>query len=112
MNIVKIECPKCEQPIELPEADARVQVHCPSCKAHFMPEIKSGEAFRTRENAVLVRTLSGVCFLFSGGALLALLLGAPTTIAALVAGGLFSLALTLQIIAQLLFIRAALESKP
>lgn len=35
MNVIKVQCPFCAQPVELPRADAERGLNCPSCFRFF-----------------------------------------------------------------------------
>jgi|ERR1035437_5232134 hypothetical protein len=129
MNIIRIECPSCQQSVELPEADARRGLNCPSCFKFFTPSLPpiTAPAVTLRQQAILnaarglltsaekihrrAETFCIVSCLCAGIGLLVLILGMLTgTVAAMILGGsLISLALWLYLAAQIIHIRANTE---
>lgn len=136
MKVAKVTCPACEQPIELPEAETRGGVKCPACQTSFIPqEMETMEYLAApptaktesapkcsplnpvREQASSVSALGKFCFW------LCLIIPVFTVVVQLnqdyhfiatpylVAGGFLILGFWLQVVAQLMFIRAAVEEK-
>lgn len=42
MKTRKFECPFCDYPVELPEENAKGEIHCPSCSRFFDPAVFTG----------------------------------------------------------------------
>src|ERR1035437_3747565 len=51
MSEIKIECPSCGQPIELPEDHARRGLNCPACYKFFTPSLAPAPATCAPKNA-------------------------------------------------------------
>ena len=55
MSAIKIECPHCQQPMEMPEADAFQGVNCPSCYKFFRMVIPPATATPAEEFAIRLK---------------------------------------------------------
>lgn len=130
MKIARCICPACDQSIELPETDTLTRVECPACQFGFIPEKyvlvepepatmpphSLPKVSAVRGSADTVSLLSKVCFLIcliiaAFSFYIAVSGETVTATPFLVASGFFTLGLWLQVIAQLMFIRAAVEEK-
>ncbi len=128
MKIARCICPACDQSIELPEQDTLTRVDCPACKFGFVPSkyvlvepepapvAKKAAPNSVREWAWSVSTMGKLAFILCIAVSLITFYvqisgDSVTATPYLVAGGFFMLGLWFQVIAQLMFIRAAVEEK-
>jgi len=136
---IKFECPSCGQSLEVAAEAAFVEIDCPTCGTKFIPQPakskphpKSAEEISAAARALYAQKLhvSGDTYAVLAFVLLlaGIFIGFGTFVAGIsaedstknsgpstgyaVAGGCFSLALGVYIVAQLLHIRAALSSRP
>ncbi len=124
MKIARIDCPACNQPIEIPAADLGNGLKCPNCQQGFIPNkklalITGPDATAPRRD--LVRTTAGrfhlAAIFFFCSALVCLFFGVFLEAAAVNAkweflfgvAGLLTAAIAVELLAQVLFIRAAVE---
>lgn len=131
-TIIRFTCPSCEQPIEAPEADALAGIACPGCGTRFVPNIEHKptlgmkmagpdyDQFRRVERIEIradqLSNASVVCFAimlitFIVTVWVGLSSENISMTACSVAAGFLMLGLWLQLLTQLMRIRALLEKR-
>jgi hypothetical protein len=127
MNIIRLECPSCQQTVELPEAEARRGLTCPSCFKFFTPALppaptpaqqqilenfQKPAAQKTRALAENIGTLAGLCLVADVLVLIASgiqSINGPATAGWIGGGALLGAAAWLFVVAQIIHIRANTE---
>src|ERR1041384_2855206 len=86
-TILRVDCPRCAQPIEAPEGEARFGVICPTCSTRFLPteignvgkrETQPDKARNEQKLADRGNTLWGLSILCFVATALCLILGIMT----------------------------------